>query len=372
MTETIAEAVAGLRGSAPLGSLDEAATKQGIVLRLLSLAGWNPFDLSEIVPEYTVGSRRVDYALRLGAVNRVFIEVKRPNENLQEHQQQLLDYCFQEGVRLATLTNGRTWWFYLPLQEGSWEQRRFFTIDLESQEPETVQTRFLQFLSRENVASGKAVETAEQLIYSQQRNETLRDTMVQAWHEIIETPNDLLVDLISEETERICGFKPDGKMVEQFLVGHLSRFQVTTFAPTPPMPDRAPVGARRSAVTQAPPQGSRTRGYTGTKPSSFTFRGQRRDVTAWIDVLKGVCEIIHGLQGQGFAKVLELRGRRRPYFSRDGSELRQPLLLEFAGVFAERNLSAKAVVSLCGDIIRLFGYPADALQITTEEDRDVS
>ena len=69
MTETIAEAVADLRSSAPLGNLDEAATKQGIVLRLLSLAGWNPFDLSEIVPEYTVGSRRVDYALRLGSVN---------------------------------------------------------------------------------------------------------------------------------------------------------------------------------------------------------------------------------------------------------------------------------------------------------------
>ena len=233
MTETIAEAVADLRGSAPLGNLDEAATKQGIVLRLLSLAGWNPFDLSEIVPEYTVGSRRVDYALRIGSVNRVFIEVKRPSEDLEQHQKQLLDYCFQEGVKLAILTNGRTWWFYLPLREGSWEQRRFFTIDLESQEPATVQTRFLQFLSREDVASGKAVDAAEQLITSQQRNETLRDTMVQAWNEIIDTPNDLLVDLISEETERICGFKPDGDMVEQFLARHLSRFQVTT-ATRPP------------------------------------------------------------------------------------------------------------------------------------------
>ena len=365
MTETIAEAVAGLRGGAPLGSLDEASTKQGIVLRLLSLAGWNPVDLSEIVHECTFGGRRVDYALRLGSVNRVFIEVKRPNENLEQHQQQLLDYCFQEGVRLATLTNGRTWWFYLPLREGSWEQRRFFTIDLESQEPETVQSRFLQFLSRENVASGKAVDTAEQLIYSHQRNETLRDTMVQAWNEIIDTPNDLLVDLISEEIERICGFKPDGERVEQFLARHLSRLHLTTATTPPVAPVQAPVATRRPAVTQATPQGSPRRGYAGSKPSSFTFQGQRRDVTAWLDVLKVLCEIIPGLRGQEFVKVLELRGRRRPYFSRDGSELRAPLLLDFSGIFVESNLSANQIVKLSNDISKLLGFPEEALDIRT-------
>ena len=113
--------------------MDESATKQAVVLRLLSVAGWDTFDISQIVPEYTVGNRRVDYALRPGTPNAVFIEVKRPSENLERHQQQLLEYCFQEGVNLAVLTNGRTWWLYLPLQAGSWEQRRFLSIDLEVQ-----------------------------------------------------------------------------------------------------------------------------------------------------------------------------------------------------------------------------------------------
>ena len=40
----------------------------------------------------------------------MFIEVKRSGENLENHRQQLLEYCFQEGVKLAALTNGRTWW----------------------------------------------------------------------------------------------------------------------------------------------------------------------------------------------------------------------------------------------------------------------
>ena len=116
----IAQAVEQIRNAVSLSVLDESATKQGVVLNLLSLAGWDTFDVSQVVPEYMVGNRRVDYALRPGSPNAVFIEVKRPGENLERHQQQLLEYCFQEGVKLAVLTNGRTWWLYLPLQAGSW------------------------------------------------------------------------------------------------------------------------------------------------------------------------------------------------------------------------------------------------------------
>ena len=188
MAETIAQAIEQIKNTVSLRSLDESATKQGVALRLLSLAGWNPFDVSEVVPEYTVGNRRVDYALRPGSANAVFIEVKRPGENLERHQQQLLEHCFQEGVKLAALTNGRTWWLYLPLQAGSWEQRRFLTIDLESQEPNIVEQRFMGYLSQENVSSGRAVSDAEDLVQSQQRAEVTSKTIVEAWNQIVGTP----------------------------------------------------------------------------------------------------------------------------------------------------------------------------------------
>jgi hypothetical protein len=215
----IAQAVEQIRNTVSLSVLDESATKQGVVLRLLSLAGWDTFDISQVVPEYTVGTRRVDYALRPGSPNAVFIEVKRPGENLERHQQQLLEYCFQEGVKLAVLTNGRTWWLYLPLQAGSWEQRRFLTIDLEVQEPSVVERRFLEYLSPERVGSGQAVGDAEDLVESQQRAEIIGKTIAAAWTQIIGTPDELLVDLISETTERICGFKPEPGLVKQFLAG---------------------------------------------------------------------------------------------------------------------------------------------------------
>ena len=222
MTETIARAVEQIRSTGLLRSLDESATKQGVVLRLLYLAGWNTFDVSEVVPEYTVGNRRVDFALRPGTANAVFIEVKRPGENLESHQQQLLEYCFQEGTELAVLTNGRTWWLYLPLQRGNWDQRRFLTIDLESQDPAIIEQRFMDYLSQEKVISGRAVSDAENSVRSQQRAEIIDKTIIEAWNQIVEIPDEILVDLISETTERICGMKPEPELVKQFLSRRVS------------------------------------------------------------------------------------------------------------------------------------------------------
>ncbi len=192
MAETIAQAVEHIRNTVFGTNPDESATKQSVVLRLLNLCGWDLFDLSQVAPEYTVGNRRVDYALMPGSANAAFIEVKRLGENLANHQQQLLEYCFQEGVKLAALTNGQTWHLYLPLQPGNWEERRFLTIDLASQEPAAVEERFTEYLSRENVGTGRAVSEAEALVQSQRRGEIANRAIVEAWKQIIETPDELL------------------------------------------------------------------------------------------------------------------------------------------------------------------------------------
>ena len=216
MGQRIAQQLVEIKKTLAQRDLDESATKQGVVLRLLSLAGWDVFNVSEVTPEYTVGGRRVDYALKPDSPNAVFIEVKRNGENLEGHQQQLLEYCFQQGVKLAALTNGRTWWLYLPLQTGSWEQRRFLTIDVESQEPEVVEQRFIDHLSEEKVATGEAMSSAEELVRSQQRTEITGKAIIEAWKQIVETPDDILVDLVAETAERICGFKPETEGFRNF------------------------------------------------------------------------------------------------------------------------------------------------------------
>ena len=52
---------------------------------------------------------------------------------------------------------------------------------------------------------------------AQQRAEIANRTIVEAWNQIVATPDELLVDLVSEVTESICGITPDRELVEQFL-----------------------------------------------------------------------------------------------------------------------------------------------------------
>lgn len=217
MNQKLSEFIEYLRNQERTSSLDEAAVKQAVVLRLLHVVGWDIFNIDEIVPEYASAGKRVDFALRIRGKPKVFLEVKRGNEDLQQHQEQLLSYCFQEGVSIGILTNGATWEFYLPLQEGGWEQRRFYTIDILQQEPGDIASKLISFLSRENVASGKAIDNAEQMYKGTQRQNILKETLPKAWAKIITEPDELLVDLLSETTEKICGYRPETEGVKDFL-----------------------------------------------------------------------------------------------------------------------------------------------------------
>ena len=377
MAETIAQAVEQIKNTVSRLSLDESATKQGVVLRILSLAGWNPFDLSQVVPEYTVGNRRVDYALMPGSPNAVFIEVKRPSESLEGHQQQLLEYCFQEGVKLAALTNGRTWWLYLPLQPGSWEQRRFLTIDLESQEPDIVERRFMAHLSQEKVTSGRAVSDAEDLVQSQQRAEIAGKAIIEAWNQIVETPDEILVDLVSETTERICGFMPERELVEQFLsrrVGALPDLQLPSEQPSrkpPAIPHRhsPPTTARGGPSTVTTIRQPQPIDGKSTRPISFTFLESHRRTNSWNDVLIQFSGLINELHPRDFDKVLTIPRSQRPgvkwpyHFSQTPSDLRIPKGIRNSGIYAEVDLTAATMVKLCYDLVQLFGYQQGSLTI---------
>lgn len=57
-------------------SFDESATKQAVILRILKALGWDLFNIDEVYPEYSVGGKKVNYALRYNGRNKAFIEEK--------------------------------------------------------------------------------------------------------------------------------------------------------------------------------------------------------------------------------------------------------------------------------------------------------
>jgi len=178
-----------------------------------------------------LGSDRVDYSLRIKEANKVFIEAKHTGKKLEDEiiQEQLLKYSFKSGVELAILSNGYSWLFFLPLiPQKDWTDRRFFSVHIPQQPSEDITDNFIKFLSRERVDSGEALKSAKKTYESQSRVKTLSETVPKAWNEILselleKEEESYLYDLISEETERLCGFKPSFGVIGDFIEQNKNR-----------------------------------------------------------------------------------------------------------------------------------------------------
>lgn len=217
MDEKIYNAILEIKSNSNIISFDEATTKQTIILKFLYELGWNFFDANEVTPEYSVKDGRVDYSLRLNNENKVFLEIKKVSVELESHQEQLLRYSFQAGIKLAVLTNGISWWFYLPLKEGNWEQRKFFAIDIMQQQPRDIARHFIEFLSKENISTESAVRIAEDLLNGKAKELKIQQNLPKAWHKIVSQPDELLIELINETLEKICGHKAEDTQIIEFI-----------------------------------------------------------------------------------------------------------------------------------------------------------
>ena len=105
-------------------------------------------------------------------------------------------------------------------------------------------------------------------------------------------------------------------------------------------------------------------GYTGKKIKSFEFNGKRHDVNGWIFMLLKLSEEISRLNRKDLDKLLLLKGRKRPYFTKNKNELRIPEKINGTDIFVECNLSANSIVNLCKEMLDIFDYKDD-LKIQT-------
>ena len=226
MKSTLLKFIDSIKVNPKIITYDESSTKQALILPILQILGWNVFDVDEVTPEFVVENRKVDYALKNDNLSEVFIEVKNPKEDLDKHQDQLLDYSFRQGVELAVLTNGLTWWLYLPTQKGSWRERKFYTIDIYEQDSELISNIFIDILSKQNVLNRESIKNALSIYRGKRREKILTSTIPEAWNKIISEPDLLLIELFIEVVEKLCGYKPESEMITDFLTKNLDKLMV--------------------------------------------------------------------------------------------------------------------------------------------------
>ncbi|MCO6451670.1 MAG: type I restriction enzyme HsdR N-terminal domain-containing protein [Caldilineales bacterium] len=138
----------------------------------------------------------------------------------------------------------------------------------------------------------------------------------------------------------------------------------SVYAPVAVKVSSAATSVAPIAVQSAKPQkstGQRIR-YTGTKPSAFVFQGHRYEVNSWRDAMFGIFEAVRKQNPKRFEEVaVTLVGRKRPYITPDQTLLRSAALIPDTGLYAETNLDADSIASLCFDLVKRMGFPTTDL-----------
>lgn len=100
----------------------EEATKTAIIMPFFSLLGYDVFNPSEFVPEFTadVGIKKgekVDYAIVLDGQPTILVEAKWIGASLEKHDSQLFRYFGTTKAKFGILTNGILYRFFTDLDE---------------------------------------------------------------------------------------------------------------------------------------------------------------------------------------------------------------------------------------------------------------
>jgi hypothetical protein len=112
------------------------ATKNAIVMPLLSAMGYDVFDPDEVIPQYIVGDlahkrETVDYAVLKDGKPVILIECKHWEANLDKEKTQLKRFMSFTGARIGVYTNGLEYRFYGDLEKpGVMDAAPFLEFDL--------------------------------------------------------------------------------------------------------------------------------------------------------------------------------------------------------------------------------------------------
>lgn len=150
----------------------EESTKHAFVLPFIDLLGYDTFNPTEVVPEFTADiglkkGEKVDYAIFQDEKPIIIIECKNWKEELNTHSSQLLRYFHATKTRFALLTNGIQYRFYTDLEAvNKMDEKPFLEFDITKLKEHTINE--ISKFHKSNFDVEQIVDNASALKYTKE------------------------------------------------------------------------------------------------------------------------------------------------------------------------------------------------------------
>ncbi|UGU16021.1 type I restriction enzyme HsdR N-terminal domain-containing protein [Sinomicrobium kalidii] len=187
----------------------EESTKHAFTLPFINILGYDTFNPTEVVPEFTadVGLKKgekVDYAIFQNGDPILIVECKHWKQNLDVHNSQLFRYFHVTKTRFALLTNGVNYRFYTDLEEtNKMDKKPFLEFDITRLKENTAKEIEKFHKSKFDVL--KIIDNASNLKYTSEIKAVMEQELAASSH-----------DFVKLFANRAYGGRLTAKVMEEF------------------------------------------------------------------------------------------------------------------------------------------------------------
>ncbi|MBD1574796.1 restriction endonuclease [Vibrio sp. S17_S38] len=201
----------------------EEATKNALIMPFLhSVLGYDVFDPTEVVPEFTADTatkkgEKVDYALMKDGEVQILIECKKFGEKLStKHAGQLFRYFSVTNARIAILTNGNQYQFFTDLDApNKMDEKPFLVMDLDSLDDHIIPE--VKKLTKTSFDVDSVVDAAGELKYLSQIKKVLSEQFANPEEDFVKFFTSKVYDGVQTPKVKAQFLELTQKALKQFL-----------------------------------------------------------------------------------------------------------------------------------------------------------
>lgn len=104
--------------------------------------------------------------------------------------------------------------------------------------------------------------------------------------------------------------------------------------------------------------------FKGESPSDIMIEGNNIEVSSWKEVHIEICNYLINKDSNKFITISkDIKGTKRPYFTKEEKELRVPYYLDKVDLYMEINLSANNIINIIKKLLKEFNIDENLVEI---------